>query len=778
MTTLTVLLVDDNPDDRALVERELKNHIDGVQVEHAGDAEALADAMSRNGFDLVVTDYRLRWSTGTEVLRELKRRFPGKPVIMFTGSGNEEVAVSAMKEGLDDYITKTVKHYPRVPYAVLACVDRARQREQLAQALERETLAKVRLEIALQSARMSTWQVDLVSNSVLYSPAIGPLFGQSREHTRATFEEWLEAVHSEDRASVMTAWEAAMAGDGDYASQFRANGGDGELRWIASSGKVIRDGHGLPKLVIGTARDITDEVGIREQLLRQQEELQTILNVLPVGVAISHDPQAKSTMFTPYLANLLEVEPGLDISAREEEIARRPFKLYRNGVAIEPEDLPMQQAARSGMDVRGEEIEVRLADGRMINLLVNTSPLKDKAGRVRGAVGALMDVTALKRTQRELETANQQKTEFLSVLSHELRNPMAAIAYSSELLRHVGSPEMINKARAVIERQSAHMGKLLDELLDLSRITRDKVELDLKPMDLRHVIEIGYESARSLIEPLGHTVSMSLPAEPIVVLGDEVRLTQVVANILGNAAKFTLPGGRIDIRAMRVGDTASVEISDNGIGIEPDKLHRIFEMFFQEQSKSGGGTTGLGIGLAVVHKLVDLHGGAVRAHSDGVGQGTRLLITLPAQCRLEAGEPARESASASGRHGTILVADDNVDAADLLGDVLRSEGHTVLTAYDGRSAIEMATQSHPDLAILDIGMPFATGNDVARWIREQPWGGTVTLVAVTGWGQTEDRKSTREAGFDFHLVKPVYASQIARLISEALFKTSKGQGAA
>ncbi|SNS34322.1 PAS domain S-box-containing protein [Noviherbaspirillum humi] len=775
MTTLTVLLVDDNPDDRALVARELEHHIAGVRVEHAGDEQALNEAIGRNRFDLVITDYRLRWSTGTEVLREMKRRFPKKPVIMFTGSGNEEVAVNAMKGGLDDYITKTVKHYPRIPYAVLSCVERARQREQLSQALERETLAKVRLEIALQSARMGTWQFDVQSNGIIYSDAIGPMFGQPEGFVHASFQHWLGDVHVDDQPAVMAAWDAAMAGGDDYQAQFRAIGADGRTRWIASSGKIIRDEGNAPKLVIGAARDVTDEVAARERTQRQQEELQTILDVLPVGIAISRDPEANGIQFTPYLAELLGVASGANVSSTGAGVADLPYRVFRDNAEVSPDDLPMQRAARHGIDVRGEELEMRLADGRSIVLLINTSPLRDGAGKVRGAVGALMDVTALKQTQHELEEANRQKTEFLSVLSHELRNPMAAIGYSIDLLRHVGSPEVISKARAVIERQTAHMGRLLDDLLDLSRITRNKIDLDMKPLDLRRVIELGYESAKPMIDPFSHDVVLVLAPEPILVQGDEVRLTQVLTNLLSNAGKFTPPGGRIEVKAFLAAGKAVVQVADNGIGIDPKKLDKVFEMFFQGQTKASGGATGLGIGLAVVHKLVTLHGGTVSAYSDGAGQGACFRMELPIQYRGEA-SPATLSEGEvwEAGNGRILVADDNVDAANLLSDVLRLDGYTVQTVYDGQSAIELSKKEVPDVAILDIGMPIATGNEVARWMRSQPWGGRVALIAATGWGQKEDRIATMEAGFDHHLVKPINGRKIARLVAEMLRQRRMG----
>lgn len=768
---LRVLLIDDNPDDRALVERELRLKIEDIQVRHISDSHGLEKALTEGAFDVAITDYRLRWTTGTDVLKEIKRRYPDKPVIMFTGSGNEEVAVDAMKEGLDDYITKTSKHYPRVPYAVLACFERVSNREQLQKAIERESLAKARLEIALQSAGMGTWQFEFHRNALSYSDDIGPMFGRARGFVHASFDDWLNDVHPDDRGVVLADWQAALAGEKDYRAEFRAIGADGQIRWLESSGRVMRDAGNLPRLVIGAVRDVSREVALKEEKRKQQIELQTILDLLPAGVAISHDPRADHITMTPYFAGLLGVEAGKNISSTGDAADALPFRYYLDGVPADPNDLPMQRAARTGEPVRGEELEVRRHDGTTLNMLINTAPLFDEHGKVRGVIGALMDISALKQTQRELEESNRQKNEFLSVLAHELRNPMAAIGYSVELLRHVASPESINKAREVIARQTGHMGRLLDDLLDLSRITRNKIELDLHPIDLRRIIELAYESARPLIEPMGHQIFLSLPTEPVTVMGDEVRLTQVMSNLLNNAGKFTPAGGRIEVRVQRSGGKACVEVIDNGIGIEPEKLDYVFEMFSQAQSKVSGGTSGLGIGLAVVRRLVDLHGGTTKAHSKGPGRGTCVQFELPLVEMPEAGMPSDTDEYAQAHHaGSILVADDNIDAVDLLADVLRLEGYSVHTAYDGRTAMNLAQLCRPDVAILDIGMPDANGFEVAQWIRQQAWATEIVLIAVTGWGQLEDRNASMAAGFDVHLVKPVNALEILRLVGRRLAK--------
>lgn len=763
---LRVLLIDDNPDDRALVERELRLRIERLAVHHISDAAALAEALDAGGFDVAVTDYRLRWTIGIEVLREIKRRYPQVPVIMFTGSGSEEVAVDAMKEGLDDYITKTPKHYPRVPFAVLASFERVHNRARLKKSMERESLARARLEVALQSAGMATWQLDLDSGALAGSIDAGPMFGHPAGFVHASLDDALAQVHPDDRERIGTAWRRILEGEERVAADFRVLGADGRLRWIAGSGRLLRQDGG-PGLAIGTLRDVSAEVADREARRKQQEELQAILDVLPVGIAISRDAEARHIDITPAFSALLGIGHGDGYDRLGTEV--RPYRYLRGGAPLEPDDWPMRVAARRGVPVRGDELDVQFHDGRSLTILVNAAPLFDEQGRVRGAVAAIVDVSALKNVQRELEKANQQKTEFLSVLAHELRNPMAAIGYSVEMLRHVGSPATIGKARDVIARQTRHMGRLLDDLLDLSRITLNRIVLDRRPVDLRRTVELAYESTRALVESLGHEIRFDLPATPVMVAGDEVRLTQVVANLLNNAAKFTPAPGTIEVGAAVEGERAVLAVTDNGAGIAPEQLESVFDMFSQGQSKVSGGPEGLGIGLAVVRRLVELHGGTVRAFSGATMRGTTIRVELP---RLDAGPVAEQDAAGallpSATQARLLVADDNVDAADLLAEVLRLEGYAVQVAYDGAAAIRMAEQWRPDALVLDIGMPHANGLEVARWVRAQAWGNKAALIAVTGWGQEHDRSATVEAGFDEHLVKPVSPRDIVGAVSRHL----------
>jgi PAS domain S-box-containing protein len=640
--TFTALLIDDSPDDRALVARELRRHFGDIGILQAGTPEALAEALDMGRFDVTITDYQLRFSDGITVLRELKRRFPDRPVIMFTASGNEEVAVAAMKEGLDDYITKTAKHYPRIGYAVRSCLDHVKQRDQIEQALARESLAKARLEIALQSAGMGTWQLDLETGHSFYSDAVGPMFGREPGFTHADFRSWLDDIHPDDHAAVRAEWERALSSSKLYQARFRTLGADGIVRWAESSGKVLCNAAGAPTTIIGTVRDVTAEVNVRLNLERQREAL---------------------------------------------------------------------------------------------------------------------------------EKADRQKNNFLSILAHELRNPLAAAGYSVALLRQAGADAAsVGRATEVIERQISHMARLLGELLDLSRITHDRLQLDIQRIDLRRVAEMGCDSVRAALKEKEHRLDLSLPAEAVIVEGDEVRLTQVLSNLLNNAAKFTAAGGEIELRLMCDERQAIVEVADNGIGIEAHRLEEVFEMFSQAQTKAHGGTPGLGIGLAVVKSLVELHGGSVAAHSPGLGLGTRMRVTLPlAPKQADAAPPAAVAAN----HGTagartpleVVLADDNRDAADLLADFLAMQGHTVHTAYDGKAAIELASRIRPQVLVLDIGMPGATGYEVAEWARRQPWGSDATLVAVTGWGREVDGDRALRSGFDIRLVKPVDIHQLLLAIA-------------
>jgi PAS domain S-box-containing protein len=480
----------------------------------------------------------------------------------------------------------------------------------------------------------------------------------------------------------------------------------------------------------------------------------------------------------------------------------------RPGLAlIHPEDRDALQAALSragaGADVHGEA-RVIAKDGHLVFVEYSAHPERGDDGKLTGVLGAFRDVTvqreqqvalaeerqrllvdikkrqevegelrqakdeaerraneaeearaALKDRERRLQYEAQLKDEFLATLAHELRNPLAPLRNVTEILRMESMTDTARQATGVMERQIAQLVRLIDDLMDVSRITRGHLTLQRKTTDLRSILESAVETAQPQLTAAGVSLTTEIPPQPCLMDVDATRIAQIFLNLLTNAAKFTPAGGRIWLTVKHHPDRVTVVVRDSGIGIAPEDQDRVFGMFVQLNRDMRRSQTGLGIGLTLVKQMAELHGGSVSVWSEGVGHGSEFTVTLPlspasAQTRL-ADAPA-SSARPSYR---ILVADDSQDGADSLAFLLRAAGHEVHTAYDGRAAIRMAEELMPEVVLLDIGMPEVSGYDVARAIRREVWGRGMRLIALTGWGQAEHRRRSLEVGFDEHLVKPV-----------------------
>jgi PAS domain S-box-containing protein len=379
------------------------------------------------------------------------------------------------------------------------------------------------------------------------------------------------------------------------------------------------------------------------------------------------------------------------------------------------------------------------------------------------------------RLIERLRAADRRKDEFLATLAHELRNPLAPIRNAVQLMHLTGAAEpALQAARDTIERQLQHMVRLIDDLFDVSRITRNRLDLHKEPLELAVVLNQAIETARPHLLSGRHELQVEWPAAPVYVLGDSTRLTQVFSNLLNNACKYTEPGGCIGLAARQDGDWATVSVQDSGIGIAPEHLPRVFEMFSQAASALHRAQGGLGIGLALVRGLTELHGGQVEARSAGLGRGSEFLVrlpVLPADVPRDAAPPAQARdlppLPAPPMQGhRILVADDNVDGAESLAALLEINGYTAYTAHDGLEAVQAAERLQPDAVLLDIGMPKLDGYEAARRIRDMPWARELPLIAVTGWGQEEDRRHSAGAGFDAHLVKPVGREHLLRVLGQ------------
>jgi PAS domain S-box-containing protein len=436
---------------------------------------------------------------------------------------------------------------------------------------------------------------------------------------------------------------------------------------------------------------------------------------------------------------------------------------------LREEDRQILQRIRQGERVDHFET-VRVAkDGRRVDVSLTVSPVRDESGRVIGASKVARDISERKRIDTALRDADRRKDEFLATLAHELRNPLAPIRHSLEiLLRSEGDPRLFRQATDILGRQLSHMIRLVDDLLDVSRITRDKLELRKTRVELAAIVRHAVEASRPLAERDQQTIEVTLPHQPIYLDADPVRLTQVFSNLFNNACQYTEPGGRISLTAERQKDEAVLVVRDSGIGMPADQLDGIFEMFAQVEADSERPRRGLGIGLTLVRRLVQLHGGTVTARSEGRGLGSEFEVRLPI---LQAGPELEESASFyPPEAGTcrILVVDDNRDSADSISTLLQMSGHKTFIVHDGLAAVEAAEQLRPEVVLLDVGLPKINGIDACRRIRSHAWGKAMVIVALTGWGQDHDRRSTREAGFDAHLVKPVDYGELLQLLSALL----------
>jgi two-component system CheB/CheR fusion protein len=430
---------------------------------------------------------------------------------------------------------------------------------------------------------------------------------------------------------------------------------------------------------------------------------------------------------------------------------------------------------RAGERVRHfDTVRVR-SDGTPIHVSLTISPVRDDAGRIVGASKIARDITDAKEAElrtydllTRLQEADRRKDEFLAMLAHELRNPLAPLRNTLEIMKREKSDgDLIAQVRSTLERQLAQLVRLVDDLMDVSRITRGNLDIRKERIELASVIQQSVEVSRPLADRARHALNVSLPPEPILLFADPARMTQVFGNLLTNACKYSEPGARISLSVERQGSDVVVAVKDSGVGIAPDKIDGVFDMFTQIDQTLERSQGGLGVGLTLVKRLVELHGGSVSAHSEGLGRGSEFVVRLPVLLEKAKAESTTivDDQPAAAPH-RVLIVDDNRDAAASLAMLLDLSGNETETAHDGIEAYETAERFRPDVMLLDIGLPKVNGYEVCRRIREQPWGRRMLLIALTGWGQEEDRRQSKDAGFDHHMVKPLDLAELAKLLAD------------
>jgi PAS domain S-box-containing protein len=555
----------------------------------------------------------------------------------------------------------------------------------------------------------------------------------------------------------------------DHPARLRAR--DGSIRDVLiNSNALFEDGKFVHTRCF--TRDVTAQKRAEAALRESQQaeaalrsELEALIRAAPAAIWVAHDRSFERMTGNPTANRMLRIPPDGEPGLGQKIPAH--VEIYRGGERMSIDELPMHSAARTGQPVPNQELEFRFEDGSATWAYGNAVPLFDAHENVRGVISTFVDITERKLAEAALKEDDRRKDVFLATLAHELRNPLAPLRSSLEILKHAGSdPPRVEAALDTMTRQLSHMERLIDDLLDISRITHNRLELRSQRVELASVLEHALEASRPLAEASRHEVVVELPDASIAVSGDPVRLAQVFANLLNNAFKYTEPGGRIEIGVETRSGEVEVSVRDNGIGIDPRLMPRIFEMFARADRDLERSQGGLGIGLTLVKQLVEMHGGKVEASSRGRGHGSVFRVRLPLAAGT-ADEPARAQASLARPAGArrILVVDDNKDAAESLAMLLTLEGNDTQLAFDGIEAVEAVEQHGPDVVLLDIGLPRLNGFDACRRMRQRPGGERAIIVALTGWGHDEDRRATREAGFDDHLVKPVDYAALMQLLA-------------
>jgi PAS domain S-box-containing protein len=566
-----------------------------------------------------------------------------------------------------------------------------------------------------------------------------------------------EFVHPEDRELTMRAWNAAYLREGNFQVEHRIRSKTGEYRWFLVLAEPYRNDAGEILRWFGTSTDIHEQKMAKIALAESELRFRALVNATS-DVVYRMSPDWK------YMHQL----DGRGFLKTTTDLGE-----YRIEEYVHPDDLELARrtiadAIRNKTIFQLEHRVVRV-DGSHGWTSSRAVPILDAAGEIHEWIGMASDITARKRIEEQLTDANNRKDEFLAMLAHELRNPLAPIKAAAQLLQlHAVSPERLLCTSRIIDRQVAHMTNLVDELLDVSRVSKNLIELECVPLDIRQVVHDAVEQVTPLMQSLRHHLEIHLCPQPAFVAGDKKRLVQTIANLLGNAAKFTREGGRIALRVDVDGEQVRIEVIDNGIGMTHETLAHAFDLFSQAERSSDRSLGGLGLGLSLVKSLVELHGGAVACTSEGLGRGSRLTVRLP---RLLVGVPAEEArtelALSPAPGMRVLVVDDNRDAAETLAMMLEAMGYEVAVEYGPREALARVEGASFQACLLDIGLPDMDGYELAGRLRARTETAGALIIAVTGYGQESDRARSIAAGFDHHLVKPIDIEQLGVLLSEA-----------
>ncbi|WP_322400418.1 hybrid sensor histidine kinase/response regulator [Massilia luteola] len=733
--------------------------------------EALAHA--RHGdelpdFALVLAGYSGDAAALFDSVRRLRAALPQTPVI---AHGIPAAAPFAL-EALFDAGALAVLHDP-VSIPILMAKSRffleahatAAERRR-AEAALRDTRA--RLEAIIAAAEVAVWSLDIASGRVRADARMIEMFGlRPEDGDGVDVAAYFAVIHPDDVPPTQALLGRAMETGAPYDATFRVRTPAGGWRWVLARGRLDRSA-GPRGMMRGVLIDASVRKQAEERLQASEERYRTLFEAIDEGVCVIemlYDDAGK-----PCDYRFLEVNPAFVKATGLEGAVGRTIR------SMLPDHEPRWFEVYGKVAATGEPMHF-VDEAAQLGRWYDVYAARVGPAGSRKVVVLLTDITQRRRTEVELRRLaddlaeqDRRKTEFLATLAHELRNPLAPIRSGLQLMRRTRSdPAAIARVQDIMDRQLDHLVHLVDDLLDVARITRGQVELKPALIALADVLNAAVETSLPLIEAARHQLDVRLPHDPLALFADATRITQVVSNLLNNAAKYTPRGGHIVLAAERDGDHALIAVSDNGIGIPPESIGEVFRMFTQVAHAARNVPGGLGIGLSLVRSLVELHGGTIQAASAGTGMGSVFTVRLPladggAGTGAAAAAPHPETAGIPALR--LLVVDDNRDAADTLAALLSIMGHDVVVAHDGHQALRMLDGLHPHAVFLDIGMPGLSGYEVAEAVRRELRHDGVMLVALTGWGGADDRARTAQAGFDAHLTKPATVAAIEAVLRE------------
>lgn len=644
---------------------------------------------------------------------------------------------------------------------VLLGLERSKQKRADEKLTDSEQRARdERLTLAMRAGKLAAWDYDVATRRNVWDDRLADLLGLGDAERDRISDEWTSVVHPEDRERVEREFQAALSGRAPYDTEFRVCRSDGEIRWFSSAAHSVCDSQGRITRLVGIVQDVT---AIRKTALELESANARLTEATRAGGLGIHEyyPQEGRLVWDAQMRAWWGIDPA-------EVVTYEKFVTRLHADDREPTQAAVDRALDPVTGGRYEaDYRVMQADGTA-RWMHATGRVFFQGGLAVLLIGTVQDITQDRLLADALRAADQRKDVFLATLSHELRNPLAPIRTAARLLANPKlDAQQLAWAQAVIQRQVTSLALLLDDLLDISRITQGKLVLKLERVTLASVIDAAVESARPLLDRKQHRFTVSLPPEAVLLEADPLRLAQILSNLITNSAKYTDPGGRIEVAARVEDGSLTIEITDDGIGIPAEAVPKLFDMFSQFDTSAGRAEGGLGIGLALVKGLVELHGGSVTARSAGREQGSTFAVKLPNAEYMSGSSMSELIVPTLFSHSRrVLLADDNRDGADALAMLLKVSGHDVRVAYDGPSAVSVAQTFRPDVAIIDIDMPGMDGYAVARMLRGESWASGVMLLAVTGWGQEGDRNRAARAGFDSHLTKPVDPEMLASLLSQ------------